>query len=249
MNWLAILISSLRDFTRREASLHSGNATLHDATASLHAAKQPYTTHSVFTRGAAACRPHLNNKNNKKCFFVLYCLRFALPLHPEMRRKTAILLLWAALAMMLGSCRHGLQQTLTDVTSELGNIIGSDEAEAKEVPAGEVKPTPDPSLKGGEKGDSLSQPSQPTSQSEANSQPSSQGEELLVDTTKMDSLQLAVYRHNKAIDDSISLDSINRQRKNGIDSPVEYVANDSIIYLLKKQIYIIHSQYKKSQQL
>ena len=167
-----------------------------------------------------------------------------------MRRKTAILLLWAALAMMLGSCRHGLQQTLTDVTSELGNIIGSDEAEAKEVPAGEVKPTsdpakeptpdpskeptPDPSLKGGEKGDSLSQPSQPASQSEANSQPSqpaSQGEELLVDTTKMDSLQLAVYRHNKAIDDSISLDSINRQRKNGIDSPVEYVANDSIIYL------------------
>ena len=138
--------------------------------------------------------------------------------------------------MMLGSCRHGLQQTLTDVTSELGNIIGSDEAEAKEVPAGEVKPTsdpakeptpdpskeptPDPSLKGGEKGDSLSQPSQPASQSEANSQPSSQGEELLVDTTKMDSLQLAVYRHNKAIDDSISLDSINRQRKNGIDSPV-----------------------------
>ena len=164
-----------------------------------------------------------------------------------MRRKTAILLLWAALAMMLGSCRHGLQQTLTDVTSELGNIIGSDEAEAKEVPAGEVEPTPDPSkeptldpakeptpdpsLKGGEKGDSLSQPSQPASQSEATSQPSSQGEELLVDTTKMDSLQLAVYRHNKAIDDSISLDSINRQRKNGIDSPVEYVANDSIIYL------------------
>lgn len=30
-----------------------------------------------------------------------------------------------------------------------------------------------------------------------------------VDTTKMDSLQLAIYHHNKAIDDSIRLDSIN----------------------------------------
>ena len=35
---------------------------------------------------------------------------------------------------------------------------------------------------------------------------------LGVDTTKMDSLQLAIYHHNKAIDDSIRLDSINRQR-------------------------------------
>ena len=46
----------------------------------------------------------------------------------------------------------------------------------------------------------------------------------------MDSLQLAIYRHNKAIDDSVRLDSINRKRKNGIDAPVQYEASDSLIY-------------------
>ena len=50
------------------------------------------------------------------------------------------------------------------------------------------------------------------------------------DTTKMDSLQLAIYHHNKAIDDSLALDSMNRQRKNGIDAPVTYSAEDSLIY-------------------
>lgn len=50
------------------------------------------------------------------------------------------------------------------------------------------------------------------------------------DTTKMDSLQLAIYRHNKAIDDSIHLDSLNRQKKNGIDAPVVYEAQDSLVY-------------------
>lgn len=50
------------------------------------------------------------------------------------------------------------------------------------------------------------------------------------DTTKMDSLQLAIYHYNKAIDDSLALDSINRQRKNGIDAPVKYSAEDSLVY-------------------
>ena len=49
------------------------------------------------------------------------------------------------------------------------------------------------------------------------------------DTTKMDSLALAIYKHNKAVDDSLRLDSLNRQRKNGIDSPVEFKAQDSLI--------------------
>ena len=52
-----------------------------------------------------------------------------------------------------------------------------------------------------------------------------------IDTTKMDSLQLAIYHHNKAIDDSIRLDSLNRKRQGGIDSPVNYSAEDSIVYL------------------
>ena len=50
------------------------------------------------------------------------------------------------------------------------------------------------------------------------------------DTTTMDSLELAIYKHNKAVDDSLRLDSINRSRKTGIDSPVQYVANDSLTY-------------------
>ena len=51
-----------------------------------------------------------------------------------------------------------------------------------------------------------------------------------VDTLAMDSIQLAIYRHNKAVDDSLAQDSINKSRKNGIDSPVEYSAEDSLTY-------------------
>ena len=51
-----------------------------------------------------------------------------------------------------------------------------------------------------------------------------------VDTTAMDSIQLAIFRHNKAVDDSLTQDSINRSRKNGIDAPVEYSAEDSLTY-------------------
>ena len=50
------------------------------------------------------------------------------------------------------------------------------------------------------------------------------------DTTTMDSIELVIYKHNKAVDDSLALDSINRSRKNGIDSPVEYSADDSLTY-------------------
>ena len=50
------------------------------------------------------------------------------------------------------------------------------------------------------------------------------------DTSVMDSLELAIYKHNKAIDDSLALDSVNRTKKHGIDSPVEFSANDSLIY-------------------
>ena len=50
------------------------------------------------------------------------------------------------------------------------------------------------------------------------------------DTAAMDSLQLAIWKHNKQIDDSLYADSVNRQRKNGIDAPVEYTAEDSMTY-------------------
>ncbi|MBQ8065003.1 MAG: LPS-assembly protein LptD [Prevotella sp.] len=52
----------------------------------------------------------------------------------------------------------------------------------------------------------------------------------VVDTTAMDSLQKAIWKHNKAIDDSLYADSLNRQRKNGIDAPVNYTATDSMTY-------------------
>ena len=50
------------------------------------------------------------------------------------------------------------------------------------------------------------------------------------DTTTMDSLELAIYKYNKVVDDSLALDSVNRARKNGIDAPVKYSANDSLTY-------------------
>ena len=46
----------------------------------------------------------------------------------------------------------------------------------------------------------------------------------------MDSLAQAIWLHNKAVDDSLRLDSLNRQKKNGIDSPVDFSAEDSLIY-------------------
>ncbi len=50
------------------------------------------------------------------------------------------------------------------------------------------------------------------------------------DTAGMDSLHLAIWKRNKAVDDSLYADSLNRQRKNGIDAPVHYTAEDSMTY-------------------
>ena len=50
------------------------------------------------------------------------------------------------------------------------------------------------------------------------------------DTAHMDSLQKAIWIRNKAIDDSLAADSANRSRKNGIDAPVQYAADDSMTY-------------------
>ena len=50
------------------------------------------------------------------------------------------------------------------------------------------------------------------------------------DTLLMDSLERAIYLHNKNIDDSLRLDSINRAKSNSIESPVTYSAKDSLVY-------------------
>lgn len=63
-----------------------------------------------------------------------------------------------------------------------------------------------------------------------------------VDTTSMDSLELAIYRHNKAIDDSIRLDSIHRTKSKGIDAPVKYTAKDSLVYFADRKIAYLYGE-------
>ena len=59
---------------------------------------------------------------------------------------------------------------------------------------------------------------------------------LMADTAGMDSLHKAIWIRNKEVDDSLAADSVNRNRKNGIDSPVEYSADDSLVYEAKSGI-------------
>ena len=91
---------------------------------------------------------------------------------------------------------------------------------------------------GGSAGDSIAQDSVPadsvmkTSRKKASSVADSLKRDSLLknDTAQMDSLQKLIWLHNKQIDDSLRADSLNRQRKNGIDAPVEYTAEDSMVY-------------------
>ena len=53
---------------------------------------------------------------------------------------------------------------------------------------------------------------------------------LLRSVAPMDSLQRMIFERNKAVDDSLRQDSIIRGRKNGIDSPVKFSAEDSLVY-------------------
>ena len=127
-----------------------------------------------------------------------------------------------------------LQQTMTDlpdvgveipkVDSLLLSDIPVDSLLSDGVPKDSVDAALDVIRSAVIDGDSLVRPASPTTVlREA-------AAKLKRDTTTMDSLELAIYKHNKAIDDSLALDSINRSRKSGIDSPVEYAANDSLTY-------------------
>lgn len=57
-----------------------------------------------------------------------------------------------------------------------------------------------------------------------------------LDTTNMDSLQLAIYHHNKQVDDSIRLDSINRKKSGALDAPVTFSSEDSMVYDAKSKV-------------
>lgn len=61
---------------------------------------------------------------------------------------------------------------------------------------------------------------------------------------RMDSLHMAIYLHNKAIDDSIRKDSLNRMKKNAIESPVHYSSEDSMIYLASTKRAYLYGESK-----
>lgn len=56
------------------------------------------------------------------------------------------------------------------------------------------------------------------------------------DTTTMDSLQLAIYHHNRQVDDSIRLDSINRKKSGALDAPVTFSSSDSMVYDARSKV-------------
>lgn len=64
------------------------------------------------------------------------------------------------------------------------------------------------------------------------------------DTTKMDSLQLAIYHHNKQVDDSIRLDSLNRKKTGALDAPVTFSSDDSMVYDAKSKVARLYGNSK-----
>lgn len=73
-------------------------------------------------------------------------------------------------------------------------------------------------------GDTVSSDSVPADSTDKSGEP---------DTTNMDSLQLAIYHHNKQVDDSIRLDSINRKKSGALDAPVTF---SSEVYDAKSKV-------------
>ena len=76
-------------------------------------------------------------------------------------------------------------------------------------------------------GDTVSSDSVPADSTDKSGEP---------DTTNMDSLQLAIYHHNKQVDDSIRLDSINRKKSGALDAPVTFSSEDSMVYDAKIKV-------------
>ncbi len=69
--------------------------------------------------------------------------------------------------------------------------------------------------------------------------PSTADNHNTVDTLNMDSLELVVWHYNKAIDDSLRLDSLNKAKPNGIEAPVKFTAEDSLVYnAITKDAYL-----------
>lgn len=155
-----------------------------------------------------------------------------------MRTKSVIFVVLFAITFVLASCRFGAERFSLDNLTDT-SFPALDDFESLEAAEGklgiktdsfvteQLKPILDDTinLEIDKPVDTLDVVSEVDSIPSSSSAPSS------IDTLSMDSLQRAIWRHNRAIDDSIHLDSLNRKRKNGIDHPVEYTANDSLVYV------------------
>lgn len=70
------------------------------------------------------------------------------------------------------------------------------------------------------------------------------------DTAGMDSIQKAIYFHNKHVDDSIRLDSINRGKGLGIESPINLSSEDSLVYdAVNKRVFLYGKSNVKYQNM
>lgn len=70
------------------------------------------------------------------------------------------------------------------------------------------------------------------------------------DTAGMDSIQKAVYFHNKHVDDSVRLDSIHRSKGLGIDAPITMASEDSLVYdAVNKQVFLYGNSNVKYQNM
>ncbi|MBR1506047.1 MAG: LPS-assembly protein LptD [Prevotella sp.] len=125
-----------------------------------------------------------------------------------MRRKTLIFLLSFAMIFVMAEVPFSF------LPQQAENAAQAD------TTAQQKKPTKRQQRRNRKKA-SVKQDSVPANDSLAKAEP---------DTAQMDSLHKAIWIHNKAVDDSLRADSLNRQRKNGIDAPVHYTAADSMTY-------------------
>ena len=136
-----------------------------------------------------------------------------------MRIKSVIILLFAVIMVMLASTPRPPQHSVEREQSVPGNSI-----QKKNVIPDTIKlegpATPGTTIMA----DSIVTDSIVVDSADTSSLSSE------IDTLSMDSLHLAIYRHNKAVDDSLRQDSLNRMKPNGIDSPVTFSASDSIVY-------------------
>ena len=134
----------------------------------------------------------------------------------KMRIKSVIILLFAVIMVMLASTPRPSQHSVEREQSVPGNSIQKRPVIPDTVKY-EAFATPDTTIIA----DSIMVDSIVVDSGDTSSLSSE------IDTLSMDSLHLAIYHHNKAVDDSLRQDSLNRAKPNGIDSPVTFSASVS----------------------